>query len=170
MCEEKLGPGAGRITKRNSFGPHSLLTANCMNQFLQAVTFGVEHTPSEGRQAIVAASRVVQFRGGAVVGFLDQFRFDESLDRSIQGRRPQPHISCGAIENFLHDSVTVLLSTCKRQQNVKPLGLQWNKRFGINFGHINIYIKRYLYLSIGDNFLKHVSLTDWPATEVRSVT
>ena len=59
-----------------------------------------------------------------------------------------PHFPRGAIQDFLHDSVTVLFSTGQRQQDVKPVGLEGNKLLKADLSHVHIYIMRYLYLSI----------------------
>src|ERR1700686_662054 len=132
---------------RNSLRHHGLLRANCANQFLQALAFGVEHAFTEGRQPVIAAARVVEFRGRPFVGFLDQVGLDEPLDRSIEGCWPQTYFSGGAIQDFLHDSVAVLLSSCKGEHDVKPMGLQREEFLGVS--HNDIYIIRYLYVSIG---------------------
>jgi hypothetical protein len=68
---------------RNSFRHHGLLYANGADQFLEAITFRVEHSLAESRQPVIAPSRVVQFRRGPFVGFLDQVGLDQPLDRSI---------------------------------------------------------------------------------------
>src|SRR5580692_4981524 len=100
---------------QNSFRHHGLglLHANGANQFLQALTFGVEDASAECRQPIVAAPRVVEFWRGSLVRFLDQLRLDEPLDRSIEGRWPQSHLPGGPIQGSLHNAATVLLTTCE---------------------------------------------------------
>src|SRR5580704_6201542 len=119
---------------RNSFGYHlwlhPALALNCANQFLQTLTLRVEHPPAQRRQPVVAPSRVVQFRRGPFVRFLDEFRLDQPLDRSIQCRWPQPHFPGSALQHFLHDSVAMLLSTSEREHDVKPLRLEWNECVG----------------------------------------
>jgi hypothetical protein len=75
-----------------------LLDANGANQFLEALTFGVEHPAAEGRQAVIAASGVVEFRGGAFVGFLDEFGFDQALEwaRMFPG-------ACAVVSNGIYE-------------------------------------------------------------------
>ncbi|HXI83746.1 MAG TPA: hypothetical protein VNL17_06610 [Verrucomicrobiae bacterium] len=52
----------------NSFRHHALFHSNGTNQFLPEIAFSDEHAPAEGRQPIIAASRIVQFRCGPLVG------------------------------------------------------------------------------------------------------
>jgi hypothetical protein len=43
----------------------------------------------------------------------------------------------------------MLLAASKRQHYVKPMSFERNKPLRIDSGHVNIYIIRYLYASIG---------------------
>src|SRR5437879_6348946 len=106
----------------------------------------MEHSPPQGRKPVITASRVVQFRRGPLVRFLDQFRLDEPLERSVQRRRPQPHLSGSALQDLLHDSVAVLLPTRKRQHDMEPLCLKWKKTLKILLGHRGIYIYHTIYI------------------------
>ena len=64
------------------------LTRMAPDQLLEAVAFGVKDSPAEGGEPVIAAARVVQFGRGAFVGFLNEFRFDEPLERPVERRRP----------------------------------------------------------------------------------
>src|ERR1700728_4941023 len=137
------GTTAGKYATPDSFGHHPALYLNGVNQFLQTLTLRVEHPSTELRQPVVAPARVVQFRRGPFVRFLDEFRLDQPLNRSIQRGWPQPDFSARALQDFIHDAVAVLLSPGKREHDVKPLCLQRKKRLRVNISHI-----RYVYISI----------------------
>src|SRR6266496_2342784 len=79
------------------------------NQISQSGAFGCQHAPAERRQAVVAASRVIQLSGGPLAGFLDQFFLNQPLDGSIQCRRPQMNLSIGSLQDLLHDAVAMLV-------------------------------------------------------------
>src|SRR5260370_21783896 len=135
---------------RNSFRDHPSLHPNDANQFLQPLTLGVEHAAAERRQPVVAPSRVVQFGFGPFVRVLDEFRLDQPLDRSVKRCWPQADFSLSALQHFLHDSVAVLLSTCKREHDVKPLCLEWNKGVRIDLSHMRyIYYIIYIWVKRG---------------------
>src|SRR5262249_24392519 len=131
-----LGPTACRVAARNSFGHPGLLQLNRADQFLQALTLSVEHAPAQLRQPVITATRIIQFWRRPFVRFVYQIGLDEPLDRSIERRRPQPHLSGGAVQDFLHDSVAVLFATRKREHDVEPLSLEWKKPLNIDIGHI----------------------------------
>jgi hypothetical protein len=125
-----------------------LVWANCADEFLEALAFGVEDALAERGQAVIAAAGVVKFGSGTFVGFLDQAGFDEALDGTVESSGPQTDFVVGAQEDVLHDAVAVLLAGGKGEHDVEPLGLEGKKGLWVGLGHIYIYIKAYLYLSI----------------------
>src|ERR1700688_374996 len=147
-------PKAGKYARRYSLRHHDLLL-NDANQFLQPLALRAERTLAEGREPVIAAARVIQFRRGPFVGLLDQFCLDQALDRAIQCRRPQPHFSLRASQDFLHDSVAMLFPTRKREHDVKPLGLERDEFLRIGFFHTdsicilsNIYMSTTIYSAL----------------------
>src|SRR5256885_8528451 len=46
-------------------------------------------------------------------------------------RSPEAHLSGGAVEDLLHDSVTVLVLAGERQEDVKPVWLQGEEHFRV---------------------------------------
>src|SRR5271165_6065554 len=116
-------------------------------QFLEALAFGVQHAAAKAREAVVTSAGVVEFARGAVAGFFDQALFDQALERAVKGRRPEPDFAAGALENFLHDAVAVLVAGGKREEDVEPVGFEREKIFG--FRHQLIYILSDTQLSRG---------------------
>jgi hypothetical protein len=108
---------------------------NCANQFLEALTLGVEDALAERREPVVAAAGVVELGGGAVVRFPDEVGFNEALDRSIECGGPEVNFAGGAFEDVLHDAVTMLFSAGEREHDVKPLGFEGEEGLEVDLGH-----------------------------------
>jgi hypothetical protein len=97
---------------------------NSSDEILKALAFGVEDLAAERRKAVITTAGVIEFGGGAVVGLLDEVGFDEALEGSVEGGRPEADLAGGALEDFLHDAVAVLLLTGEGEKDMKPLGFQ----------------------------------------------
>jgi hypothetical protein len=108
------------------------------DQFLEAVAFSVEHAAAEAGEAVVAAAGVVELAGGAVAGFFDEALFDQALQGAVEGGGPEADFAGGAVKNFLHDAVAVLVIGGEREEDVEPVGFEREEIFG--FRHQLIYI------------------------------
>jgi hypothetical protein len=112
-----------------------------VDQILEALAFGVEDTAAERRETVVAAARVVELGRGTGAGFRDEVSFDEALERAVEGGGPQADLAGGALENFLHDAVAVLLFAGEGEQDMEPLRLEREERLDLGlFGMANMYI------------------------------
>jgi hypothetical protein len=107
---------------------------NSSDEILKAGAFGVENFAAEGGEAVITAASVVEFGSGAVMGFLDEIGFDEALEGSVKGGRPEADLAGGALEDFLHDAVAVLLLAGEGEKDMKPLGFQGEE--GAEMGRI----------------------------------
>src|SRR6185503_15678738 len=96
-------------------------------------------------EAVITPTRVIQLRGRTSVRFLDEVFVDEPLERAVKRCRPEPYLTARAVEDFLHDAVTVLILVRERQQNMKPMRLQGQKTVGI--GRLLGHLYRLLYIS-----------------------
>src|SRR5262245_41300833 len=115
------------------------------NQVLEAPALGRQDTAAQPGEAIIAAARVIQLRRRALARFFDQLLIHEPLERAVEGRRPEAHLAGCAVEDLLHDSVTVLVLAGEGQEDVKPVRFQRKERF--RGFHGRMYIDQYIYRS-----------------------
>src|SRR5271168_3118988 len=95
----------------SSFRGDCAFGLNGVDEILEPLAFGVKNTAAKGREAVVAAARVVELGRGTRAGFFDEIGFDEALEGAVEGRGPETDFAGGALQNFLHDAVAVLLFT-----------------------------------------------------------
>ena len=88
----------------------------------ETLAFGVEHLTAQRSEPVVAAASVVQFGPRALARLFNEFRLDHAFQRAVKRCRPQADLAHGAIEDFLHDAVAMLLFARKGEQDVEPLG------------------------------------------------
>jgi hypothetical protein len=105
---------------------------NSSDEFLKALAFGVEDFAAERGETVITTAGVVEFGGRAVVGLLDEVGFNEALEGSVEGGGPQADLAGGALEDFLHDAVAVLLFAGEGEKDMKPLGFQGQE--GVEMG------------------------------------
>ena len=72
----------------------------------------------------------VELRRRPFGGFLNQFFFDQSFQGAVKRGGPQTHFAAGTLQNFLHDAVAMLLLIRQRNEDLKPIRFQRQKRFG----------------------------------------
>ncbi len=129
---------------------HRLLRLNCLNQLLEPLAFGVEHTAAQRRKAVVAAAGVVELGSGPVTGLLNQVGLDQPLDRAVQRGRPEADFPGGALQYFLHDPVAVLFFSGEGQHDMEPLCFKGKEGLDPRFGHVG-YIYQVIYI-----YIRHV--------------
>src|ERR1700728_1527815 len=98
--------------------------ARCLkrsNQFLEPLALRVENALPERGESVVTAAGIVFLGGRTLFGFLDEVRFDEALEGSVERGGPEMHLAGGAVEDILHDAVAVLFSGGEREHDVEPL-------------------------------------------------
>src|SRR5262245_13078899 len=83
------------------------------HQILEPLTFPLQHLPSERRQPVIPAARIVELTGGTLAGLGDEALLDQPFQRTVQRGRPQPHLSVAALQHVLLDGVAVLLAVDK---------------------------------------------------------
>src|SRR5947209_1873782 len=113
------------------------------NQVLEALALGRQDAAAQPGEAIVAPARVIQLRRRALARFFDQLLIHEALERAVERRRPEPHLAGGAVEDLLHDSVTVLVLAGEGEEDVKPVRFQ--REEGFRAFHELICIDQYIY-------------------------
>src|SRR5260221_4155411 len=132
------------------------------DQVLEALALGRQDAAPQPGEAIVAAARVIELRRRALAGFFDQLLIHETLERAVQRRRPQPYLAGSAVEDLLHDAVTVLVLAGEREEDVKPVRFQREERFRVLPDRM--WIDQYIYrMTLSVNGLRRRRLTRSPA-------
>lgn len=136
--------------------PDAALGVDDADQLFQALALRRQHAPAEPGETIVAAPRVVELGRGPVNRFFDEVCIDESLQRAVEGCRPESHFAVSAVEDFLHDAVPVLIFAGEGKQDVEPVRLERQEGFRLRrFGHA-----RFLYQAI------YILMRTMPSTDV----
>ena len=102
---------------------------------------------AERRQPVVAAPRVVELRRRPLARLDDQSFLDQTFERAVERRRPQPDRAAAALEHVLHDPVAVLLAVDERGEDVEPVAFQRQERFGRLSRHRAICISINIHMS-----------------------
>src|SRR4051794_29969456 len=99
---------------------HPSLGADHTDQILQPLVFGRQDPSSETGELVIAPARVVEVRRGATGRFGYQVLVHQAFEGAIQRRRPEANLTVGSLQNFLHDSVAVLVLPGEREEDVEP--------------------------------------------------
>jgi hypothetical protein len=121
---------------------------NSSDEFLKALAFGVEDFAAERGETVITTAGVVEFGSGAVVGFLDEVGFNKALEGSVEGGGPEVDLAGGALEDFLHDAVAVLLFAGEGEKNMKPLGFEGEEGLEVGLVGHGWYIYRAVYIFV----------------------
>src|SRR5215510_16443129 len=132
--------GRSRSPRRSRARLLAALRVKRADEILQPLALEIEHALAERRQLVIAAPGIVELGRRAVTRFDDQSFLDETLQRTVQRGRPEPHLPVAPLQHVLHDAVAVLLRSHQGEQNVKPIAFERQERLRRPSRHTAIYI------------------------------